>query len=261
MADDSLALPHRDFSTKVAYGTSVNPRIEPLRLQRMDGRSYSQLHSSDSMKRLLGVDQEFWCVKQSMQSLPCASDRLNYTEESRKLCSVTSLTLHGSVSQIRSPSRASGELKEQSPHHSFRSHSGTTTPNKSSPERFLFIDSEDSDFEVVNHVNTNQNNCSVTQPTPHCQQYRGIPHKGKRLRVSVCSSPDGEEQRARSSGSGSSLDEGAATDNADSLRSGAPLPLHGKFCVCVCVCGMCCCCCCVLLLCVLLVCVCCCCCV
>ena len=188
------------------------------------------------MKKPPGVEQEFWCVKQSMQPLSSVSESLNYTTASRKPCSVTSLTLHGSVSQIRSPSRTSIEPDEQLPHRSFRSHSGTTTPNKSSPERFLFIDSEDSDFEVPTHVNNNRNNCSNTGPTAHCQQYRGIPHKGKRLRVSVCSSPDGEEQRTRSSGSSSSVDEGAPTDNADILHSSGSLLLPGKrVCVCECV--------------------------
>ena len=82
-------------------------------------------------------------------------------------------------SRLRSPSLVSScDLDEQASHRSLstsstRSHSSATTPTKSSPDRFLYMDSDDSDY---------QGPPTVTHRAPQPVQYRGIPHKGKDLR-------------------------------------------------------------------------------
>lgn len=77
---------------------------------------------------------------------------------------------------IHSPSLVStSDIDDRASHHSLstsstRSHSNATTPTKSSPERFLFMDSDESDNE------------GTVTATPQTPQYRGITHKGKQLR-------------------------------------------------------------------------------
>lgn len=190
---------------------SVNPSssIEPSVPQRMDESSRSHL-STDSMHKTFDVVQQYWYIKPSVHD---SSESLSQSLDSAKICPPTTLTLHRPVSRIRSPSFSSGDLEDHSPHHipSSRSHSNTTSSTKSSPERFLHLDSGDSDFESATvAVNSNQNNCASV-PSHYCHQYRGIPHKGKQLREvrgSCSSSGDLEDQRVCSSENCSSVDEG-----------------------------------------------------
>ena len=83
------------------------------------------------------------------------------------------------VSDIRSPSSLSSDFDDHLSHRSLStsslSHSGATTPTKSSPERFLFFESEESDHDWGHPVpNGNQGDA-------HYMQFRGVPHKGKRM--------------------------------------------------------------------------------
>lgn len=224
-----------EFSTELAANGSLadsrNNSIESSVPQRMDEDCHNQPVSTGSMHKPLDV-QEYWYVKRSMQSARASDSLSSSLGCSSRLCPPTTLTLHCPVPRIRSPSFcSSGELEEQSPRHFSRSHSAATTPVKSSPDRFLFIDSENSDFEAA--ANNNQNNFSTL--LPHCHRYRGIPHKGKQLREtggSASSSADLKEQRASSN---SSVEEGGSTESTDISHSCVTWPLSGEFEVCVCV--------------------------
>lgn len=217
LAEDSYTLPgYKDCEVEtelVRNDYLVNPpdSTEPSVPRRMDESSCSDLYTTDSMLQSVDVVQQYWYIKQPAQCLQNSSDRLRHADSSK--CPPTTLTLRRSVSRIRSPSFcSSADLEEQSPRHvSSRSHSSATSPTKSSPERFLLLDSGDSDFEAATvAVNSNQNNCS-SGPPHYCHHYRGIPHKGKQLREmggSLSSSGDLDEQRVCSSGNCSSVDEG-----------------------------------------------------
>ena len=186
----------------------TNSRVE---LQRMNGRREDQLPTADSEREYLAMLKEHSYAKQSVQSLQssrCTSS-LGYATDSTEL-----LPIECPVSRIRSPSCISSDLEDQGSHHyitsSGRSHSGGTTPNKSSPERFLLIDSDnESDFEGTAPIhNSNQNNCSSTQCSLHCSQYRGVPHRGKQLAGGVV----GCEGRRRVYSSSSVDESGGAAD-------------------------------------------------
>ena len=216
LVEDSYKLPEdKDCEYRtvlVRNDFSVNPpgSREPSDPQRMDESSRSHL-STDSMHKSFDVVQQYWYIKPSVHD---SSESLSHALDSAKICPPTTLTLHRPVSRIRSPSFcSSGDLEDHSPQPapSSRSHSNATS---SSPERFLHLDSGDSDFESATvAVNSNQNNCS-SGPSHYCHQYRGIPHKGKQLREiggSCSSSGDLEDQRVCSSGNCSSVDEGGTT--------------------------------------------------
>jgi hypothetical protein len=102
------------------------------------------------------------------------------------------------VQGIRSPSAHSSDQDDRASHRSLSTSSSPTqqiTPNMSSPERFLFLESEGSECEEGNPGrNTNQNNRSAGPSCSSDQEYRGIPHKGKGLREFVCSSSELEEK-------------------------------------------------------------------
>lgn len=218
LAEDSCTLPGRkdcEIETELIRNEFlVNPpnSTEPSFPQRMDESSCSHLYTTDSMHQSVDVVQQYWYIKQPTQCLQNSPDSFRHTDSAK--CPPTTLTLRRSISRIRSPSFcSSGDLEEQSPRCalSSRSHSSATSPTKSSPERFLLLDSGDSDFEAATvAVNSNQNNCS-SGPPHYCHKYRGIPHKGKQLRGSLSSSGDLDEQRLCSSGNCSSVDEGGTS--------------------------------------------------
>ena len=109
------------------------------------------------------------------------------------------------VSRIRSPSAQSSDQDGRASHQSFsRSSTRETTPNKSSPERFLFLESEESDGGERNPGNnSNQNNHHSTGPTcTYSQlQYRGIPHKGKGIGEAFGGGSSGFEEKRGTAGS------------------------------------------------------------
>ena len=197
--------------------------------RRTDHSCYTR-QTAEPMQEQLDVVQGYWYASQSQQPQPSATENTNHPLDPSRLCPPTIISRNCPVSRLHSPPYcSSGELEERSSHVSLsissRSHSTATTPAKSSPERFLFIDSEDScqELEVLPKKNCNQNNCSTVPPR---HQYRGIPHKGKEIRgvcggvgggVSVFSSSlaDLEEPRGSTSGSssGSGADEVGIADN------------------------------------------------
>ena len=195
-----------------------------------------QIFANDSVKEPQVVVKDRLHMKQFMQSL---QNTPSSTSSSCRIDSSKSClqSVNCRVPRIRSPSCASSDLEEAVSHcgTSSRSHSDATTPSKSSPERFLVLDSEDSDCEEVSVIiNSNQNNCSATFVSQKCQ-YRGIPHKGKQLRVSSgrgvssFSGVGAQQRRRNSSGNSSSVDEGGATESSS-------LQIFGECTVCVRVC-------------------------
>ena len=160
---------------------------------------------TDSTRTSTNASESSSHASQLMESvLPSSSESLSCMHLSR-------LGSAALASGIRSPSAHSSDQDEQASHSgSSVSPSGGTTPNKSSPERFLFLESEESGGEeghpgqIINQKNfgpnTNQNNGSAGSLCAFSPQYRGIPHKGgKGLREIGVGSGGGVSGRVSSS--------------------------------------------------------------
>ena len=194
VAEDSYQLPEvseEGFTVKLVE----NVAAADLRRRQQQQQQQQQQHSS--------MDKQ---QRYQFSVVPAAGGSSMAPSVSESIGSVN-LSRQGPelVLGIRSPSAHSSDQDDRASHCS-RSNSSSptqqTTPNKSSPERFLFLESEGSECEEGNPGrNTNQNNRSAGRSSCSSdQEYRGIPHKGKGLREFVGSSSELEEKGGTAEG-------------------------------------------------------------